>query len=303
MKKVVAVTVAVIVLGGCGGKEARTCEPGRQVACACPGGTSGAQACMANGRGYEACQCGPSTPSSAAGKAASSTAPAPAPSPAPAPAAGEAPAAPEGKHRRTAADLVPCPDDAIALAARLTPRPATDVGEPLAKESATCTAGLFPDPGWAVVFRRGMAHERVVIDAATRTVIARAATEQLAGGDGVEVVRLATVDFDGDGASEILHDVNYDARGYIDEELIAYKVRGDTLDKIFQTSLALNNSGAAMEDSEIESYAAQYKLMKEGDGTYGLEVTGAVVQGHPDVRDAVIGKAHFRWSGDRLARK
>jgi hypothetical protein len=45
---------------GCGDDRRRgsgSCEPGRQVDCACPGGAVGFQVCRAAGDGYDVCQC------------------------------------------------------------------------------------------------------------------------------------------------------------------------------------------------------------------------------------------------------
>ncbi len=210
----------VATLAACGGKEARTCEPGRQVQCACPGGSRGAQACLANGRGYASCQCGAGEPASSTTKAPPATTP---PSAAPSVDAGTTAA--DGPQRWTASDLVPCPADAIALASRLARWSAEDAREEIESTSAKCTAGFFPDPGWVVTMRRGFSYVRLVIDAASRTVIARAEPEGVSGGGGVEVKRLATIDFEGDGVSEVLQDAVFDVHGYVQEDLIVLQMR------------------------------------------------------------------------------
>ena len=209
------------------------------------------------------------------------------------------PAAP----RQTARDLVACPTDAIALAARLVPADDADNGEPLERESAKCTAGFFPAPGWVVAFRRGLSYERVVIDAATRRVIARAALDHAAGSAFITIKRLATIDFDGDGTSEILHHYEYDSGGYSEALLEAYQVRGGSLVQVFRTTLGSDNSGAEPEAGREVSYQASYTLTKEPDGTRGIEVKGRMSAGtRSDLPDgAVLGTARFRWSGDRLA--
>lgn len=56
--------VTIGVIGGCtsstGGGAGKSCVPGQQIACACPGGAMGAQACLMDGTGYGPCMgCGP----------------------------------------------------------------------------------------------------------------------------------------------------------------------------------------------------------------------------------------------------
>lgn len=258
-------TIAILLLGlsmACSSKSSVVCTAGRQLECACPGGGAGAQVCMANGRGFEPCQCQAKPVERI-----------------------DSPVTTETVHKdssgtkdvphRSAKDLVPCPADAIALAMRLAPVSQDDMEE----GSAKCTAGFFPDPGWVVVFRRALAFERLVIDAATRALVARGEPEGVSGSSGVVVVRLATIDFDGDGTSEILYEYHYDSKGYIQESLQAFQISGSTLVSVLDTTLDASNFGAAPEPGQEYAYKASYKLTKESDGTRGVDVTGAMVEG------------------------
>jgi hypothetical protein len=272
----------------CSSKSSQVWTAGRQLECACPGGGAGAQVCMANGRGFEPCQC--------QAKPVERT---------------DSPATTETIHKdidgttdvphRSAKGLVPCPGDAIALAMRLAPVSLDDMEE----SSAKCTAGFFPDPGWVVVFRRALAFERLVINATTRAIVARGEPEGLSGGSGVEVVRLATIDFDGDGTSEILYEYRYDSHGYWVVSLQAFQISGSTLVSVLDTTLEAFNDGAAPEPGQEYAYKASYKLTQEIDGTRGVDVTGAMVKGNRSNLDGdvVIGTARFRWAGGQLARR
>lgn len=248
--------VAILVysmLPACGDND-RVCEPGRQVPCACPGGSSSAQVCKQAGDGYEPCQCDqPGTPVSE-----------------PRPDRDQERAAPTSEHRWSEKDLVACPSDAIALAARLTPPMDDNADEGVEQESARCTAGLFPQPGWAIVFRRGLSHHQVVVDAGTKQVIARAEPARVSGRTVIDVHRLATIDFDGDGDSEILHVYDAAAGGEVGKHIDVLLVSGDSLEFALRESRAANPPG--------------YEITKEPNGTRGV----------------TIGDVHLRWTQDGL---
>src|SRR5690606_8434471 len=57
-----AVVPAALVLLACGGSSddpaANACEPGRSLACPCPGAADGVQTCKADGSAWNACECG-----------------------------------------------------------------------------------------------------------------------------------------------------------------------------------------------------------------------------------------------------
>lgn len=270
----------LLALLGCERTSPAVCEPGRQIACACLAGTSGVQACKDSGRGYEPCQCPSAPPPVAAKKAV-------------------VPQTPE---------LVPCPADFVALADRLTPRGDGDRESPAddERQAEKCTPGLFPRPGWAIVFRRGLGYHRMVVDATTKNVIARAKLERYGGSHDISLKRLATIDFDGDGTSEILEDLEGDGHGYQYENLSVFQVNGATLATALNIPLLSDNEAAQEDPTKAERYTASYEVTKEPDGLRGLVVTGKMVKGHPPTNRSgpplSIGKKRYTWHDGHLAK-
>lgn len=269
--------VVFALTAACSGKPDRACEPGRQVACACPGGAAGAQACLESGQGFARCECAvPPAPTVAPDAAGAASDPVDAAPP-----------------RAPAADLVKCPADAIALAASLTPVSDDDDDE-VELEPSRCTPGLFPDPGWAIAFQRGSLYHRVVVDAKQRRVVARAEPERV--GSHIQFLeRLATIDFDDDGSSELLHVVTDLTQGMTTEKLMVFRRDGDRLDTALDIVIGGDNSGADPDPGDEYSNTATYEVTKEVDGTRGIRIEDQMVDGKPTGEVAL-----YRWSQGQL---
>lgn len=270
-----AFCVLFFVAVGCAQKSNPVCEAGRQVACACPGGASGVQVCKEDGRSYDKCQCSPVSTAAVA----TSTAP---------------------KEEA----LVPCPKDFYKLADRLTPLEKEEVGEWQEPGGESCTPGLFPKPGWIIVFRRGFLCHRIVVDAATRKVIARAERGFYGGSHDIEVKRLATIDFDGDGSSEILEDMNHDSQGLHSEVLTVFKTRSGQLEVALQEVLQADNSDRADEPSSAFRYEATFEIPKNPDKTRAIAITGKMTKGKMPMENGaprfVVGTKRFEWRDGKL---
>lgn len=295
---------AVIVFGGGEASDGYACEAGRQVSCPCPGGGDGAQVCADDGQAYGACECGsPSVGDPAQVTRAQNLARLAQQSTSGHVAPPSAPVAGVATGGWTDRDIVPCPANIGAVAAKLVPADRDERGERV--ESVRCTAGLFPAPGWVVDFRRWLSYHRLVINAESRSVVART-TDGISGSGDFEVAKLATRDFDADGDSEVLVDGTYSKSGYSTRRLSVLDVRGGALVEVFSAILGDDNSGAAMDDSEMYSYEAEYTITKESDGKLAITIKGSPVQGRAPWGDSsgyIEGTARFRWEGDRMVRE
>src|SRR5262245_27203266 len=67
--------------------------------------------------------------------------------------------------------------------------------------------GRFPQPGWAIEARFTHTGMTLIVDAATRTVLARSQVFGKSGRATVSVPRFVTLDFDNDGRDEILQEL------------------------------------------------------------------------------------------------
>ena len=262
---------------GCSSRASQTCMPGQQVACACPGGPSGVQVCASDGLRMGPCDCGASksSPPTAASAQAAAAA-----------------AQPPKDLKPSEPALMKCPGDFVARVERAVP-PEEDDGNS-EREAEKCTPGLFPEPGWAIVHRAGFKYYRAVLDAQSGRLVAKARPQFENGSTSIQIKRLSTIDFDGDGKSEILEVLAYVGRkGCTGEIVSVYGVRGNQLMQLidFRSSSACTDT----EESNFE-YKGSYEITNESDGTRGILVRGHVEYGSLEAtKGLIVGKQHLRF--------
>jgi hypothetical protein len=173
-------------------------------------------------------------------------------------------------------EIVRCPKDVFTRIKTLIPlQDGESEHDEDEKDAQKCTPGLFPDAGWVVAKRIGLTYHRVVLDAVSGKIVARAKPEFLGGSHMLTVERLSTVDFDADGKSEALEVLRDEGHGYDQKIVTVFRVKGATLEPMLAVPIALSNDMSAKSGADQFSYEAKYSVTKEPDGTRGLEIDGS----------------------------
>lgn len=106
-----------------------------------------------------------------------------------------------------------------------------------------CVAGRFPAPGWAIVGRAIYQGVHLIVDGATRRVLATAPFEAMNGSaDGGSPI-VKTLDLDGDGADEIVQESWYRSGGDFIRSLRIYRREGTKLRRLLDQTIAWDSSG------------------------------------------------------------
>ena len=106
-----------------------------------------------------------------------------------------------------------------------------------------CVAGRFPAPGWAVVGRAIYHSVQLLVDGATRKVLAAARVEGMSGSAEAGSPVVKALDLDGDGVDEILAESWYSSGGDFIRSLRIYRREGTKLGIVMDQTLAWDSSG------------------------------------------------------------
>lgn len=120
-----------------------------------------------------------------------------------------------------------------------------------------CVAGRFPAPGWAVVGRAIHHSVHLIVDGATRKVLATAPLEGMNGNAEAGSPVVKAVDLDGDGVDEILQERWYGNGGDFFRSLSIHRREGTNLSRIMDQTIAWDSSGSTGPNYDPEDPASR----------------------------------------------
>lgn len=179
-----------------------------------------------------------------------------------------------------------------------------------------CVAARFPAPGWVIVGRAIYHNVVLIVDGATRKVLATAPIEGMSGGAEAGSPVVKAVDLDGDGVDEILKESWYSNGGDFVRSLHIYRREGATLGTVMDQTLAWDSSGstgpiydpedpASRPPSNPQALLAAYPDMLRYRATWEILPAAAATRPRLRVRthERIIGpKTAYREAAARFVR-